>query len=264
MLYPLSYGGVARAHGPATWPGRTGTGGQLYCGGRGSHPRPHRRSGSEDVSSHQHVHPRPAGPGRQSCRRHRRRARRVRPDRRRRLGASGATAAAGDGRLVHQRRHGQRQAGRDQPPRPGRLPGGGPRGRSTRAHHCHRGRRGRLHQLPARRRVAVRRPGRAVGPGGGALRPSRRGPRRAGPGRVHLGQPHRADPRRERLVGELRRRPGPGTGPIGLPGQPRVLRQRHRRSDSDPGHERAGPTGRSRGARGRLRRGVRDRAGRVL
>jgi arginyl-tRNA synthetase len=40
VLYPLSYGGVARAYGPATRPGRTGTGGQLYCGGQGSHPQP--------------------------------------------------------------------------------------------------------------------------------------------------------------------------------------------------------------------------------
>ena len=109
----------------------------------------------------------------------------------------------------------------------------------------HRGRRAGLHQLPAGRRVAARRPGRAAGPGRGGLRPSRRRPRRAGPGRVHLGQPDRADPRRQRVVGELRRRPGPGAGPSRLPGEPRVLRQRHRRSDPDPRGEPAGPPSRA-------------------
>ena len=42
------------------------------------------------------------------------------------------------------------------------------------------------------------------------------------------------DPRGQRVVGELRRLPGPGAGPLRLPGEPRVLRQRHRRADQDP------------------------------
>ncbi len=97
-----------------------------------------------------------------------------------------------------------------------------------------RGRRSRLRQLPARRRLAARGAGRRARPGRGRLRPARHRPRRAGPGRVHLRQSHRADPRGQRLVGQLRRRPGPGARPQRPRGQPRVLRQRHRWADPHP------------------------------
>ena len=64
------------------------------------------------------------------------------------------------------------------------------------------------------RRLAARRPVRAARGGRGRLRPARRGPRRTGPGRVHLGQPDRPYPCRQRVVGKLRRLPGPGAGPL--------------------------------------------------
>ena len=182
-------------------------------------------------------------------RRHRGRTGRARPRGRSRLGpprAPGPPRARG---LVDQRRHGHRQAGRDQPAGPGHLAGGGARRRPARSHRLHRDRRPRLHQLPSGRRMAPRRPVRAARRRGGGLRPARRGPRRAGPGRVHLGQPDRPDPRGQRLVGQLRRLPGPGAGPRRLPGEPRVLRQRHRRADQDPGGEPAGPPPRGAGAR---------------
>ena len=82
--------------------------------------------------------------------------------------------------------------------------------------------------------------------GEGGLRPPRRRARRTGAGRVHIGQSDRPDPCGQRLVGELRRRPGPGAGPGRLPGQSRVLRQRHRRTDPHPGGEPSGPPARPR------------------
>ncbi len=93
------------------------------------------------------------------------------------------------------------------------VPGGGPEGRSAPPRDLDRDRRSGIRQLPPRRRLAARRPGRGARPGRGRVRPARRRPRRAGPGRVHLRQPHRPDPCGQRLVGELRRRPGPGAGP---------------------------------------------------
>ena len=188
----------------------------------------------EDVSSQQHVHPRSPGPGRQRALATV--AERDGLDARRRTGA------------VHLERPARREHGdwsTNVALVNAKRAGTNPRalaeslvevlrGRPTAPHVVGRGGRARVRQLPSRRRLAPRRAGRGRRPGRGGLRPPRRRPRRAGPGRVHLGQPDRAPPRRQRMVGELRRRPGPGAGPLRLPGQPRVLRQRHRRPDPDP------------------------------
>ncbi len=155
-------------------------------------------------------------------------------------------------RLVHQRRTGHGQARGHESAYPRLGAGRGVPVRSPAPRHLGRAGRPRVHQLPPRRRMVARGPGRPPGRGGGRLRPTGHRPRRDGPGRVHLGQSDRPDPRRKRMVGELRRCPGPRARPHRAPGQPRVLRQRHRRADPGVGGEPARPPPRGGGARGRV------------
>ena len=99
----------------------------------------------------------------------------------------------------------------------------------------HRGRRARVHQLPARRRLAVRRPGASCSDQGeeGYARPDVGHGERvqvefisANPtGPIHVGNGWWGS-YGDALARVLDR--------SGLPGQPRVLRQRHRRPDPDP------------------------------
>ena len=90
------------------------------------------------------------------------------------------------------------------------------------------------------------------------------GDRRAGAGRVRLGQPDGADPRRQRLVRLLRRLAGPAAHPLRLRGQPRVLRQRHRRADPPARRVGAGPAGGRAHPRGRLPQRLRQGPGQRL
>ena len=120
------------------------------------------------------------------------------------------------------------------PRAPGRVAGGGARRRPARPRRLDRDRRARVHQLPARRRLAARRPGRAARPRARTATPgptSGHGERvqvefiSANPtGPIHVGNGWWGSygDALARVLARCR-----------LPGEPRVLRQRHRRADPD-------------------------------